>query len=488
MARPLSHDISIRHVPEQSPTKPWRVQWKQTINGERKKVSRFFVTEAGAQQLKTEIEQQSGTLPAALPAPRPTKSVAAPAVKTSSGKLTYQGFADKWLEDIISRRKHSTQRSYAGILETHLYPHLGTLEVGDIDVPAITAMLTARRAAGVEWGTQQAILRVLSTSLTWARHTQKIKYNPAFGLAKILKDDSGTYEDPEPNPLTREQADAFLHWLATGTVIGQPNRPVDGPRFSRSKAGRLRSVGYPEWVAYFLFLLRTGMRRGEAAALQWDTLALHVDWPHARIVKSYSPSLAAAAADRAELAKYKSGDGPPKTKKSRRVVDFGPELIATLLDLEHAWRAEDRKLKPYVFRKPRGGRILSDDSTADRVFDLGMAALGLTADGHTMHDLRDTFATCQLMAGSNLLWVSSMLGHENPSTTQTKYARWAPNVTGGRIYEDVITLRERLRLESDGRIPDGHVYAAALDRPGFSYPCMGQQDARLKLLQGKRPK
>ena len=298
------------------------------------------------------------------------------------------------------------------------------------------------------------ILRVVSSSLSWAVLTRKLTANPVRGMVKLLKDESGDYQDPEPNPLSVEHAEAFLTWLETGRVPGV-DRAVDGPRFSRG-ARRLRAVGFPEWLPYFLTLLRTGMRRGEAAALKWSTVFLDGDSPSIRLTASYSPS-------RARVEGSSHGDGKLKGKRPH-TIDVSAELAEVLRTLARTRREAAlharRTLSPYVFLAPGGSRIRSDNAQAVRIFERGMAAIGCT-EAHTIHDLRDTFATAHLTAGAPLLWVSSMLGHRHASTTLTRYARWIPNQGGGQMFASAL---DRTR----GKLDHSPVSVSLSKRGGFS--------------------
>lgn len=415
---------------------PWRAEYKVGTGKSRKRQTKWFKTRELAARF---VAQYATGLAAADGAIRP---LMVPVV-------TFEKFAETWRKDIVSRRKPATQRSYEQILRIHVYPHLGTTPVTDatLGVSEVVGVITKAAAASESWGMQKAILRVISAALSWARRTQKLSTNPAMQLIKTLKDDSNIeYDEPEPNPLTVGQAGAFLTWLQTG-VGEDADQPPDGPRLrpSKHRPAKLRSVGYPEWYPYFLALLRTGMRRGEAAALRWDYLRLTGHRPQATLKKSDSPS-----ARRAGL----TGDQALKTKRPHE-IDLAPVVVETLRDLRQAQREaalkRGKKVSPYVFVGLRGARVTADSSTADRVFEKGMTAIGLTSAGHTMHDLRDTFATSHLLQNpAKLFWVSWMLGHKSTSTTLNRYARWIPALEGGQQFAGELDMPFR-RLEGESR-------------------------------------
>jgi len=437
MARPQSNDLTLTECPGRP--RPWRVRWRETTRaGERLRPSKFFATQAEAEAFKAIIEQAAAEMPARpptlnIPAAPPAAIVDA-LRHAPRGSLTFRAFAKGWLEDIVARKKPATARSYRGLLQNHIYPTIGQVRVSPATLGAeqIVAVISARAAAGVGWGTQKAILRALSTCLRWAVKYGHLTSNPCHGLLKDLKDDSDpvAYAEPEPNPLSAAEADAFLHWLQTGQVPGAPaDRPVDGPRL---RGGQLRSNGYPEWYPYFLTLVRTGMRRGEASGLKWATVYLEgARGPRARLESSYSPSARTAAAAQG---KTSTGDGTLKSKKAREIT-IAAKLAAILGELARTRRAEamkrGRPASAYVFVNARGQRILSDNKAADRIFAAGMIAIGIEAAGHTIHDLRDTFATSHLQEDpGRLFWVSAMLGHRQTSTTLNRYTKWVPSMTG----------------------------------------------------------
>jgi integrase len=431
--RPHTHGFTLRAEPGRA--KPWGVHWRATlVTGARTRRAKFFATETDARAWIATIEAEATPAAPARPIPpKPPVVTATPAppgltVAHRPGLLTFRTFAESWLETITPRRTPSTLRSYRQLMTNHVYPRLGGTRLGTIGPAEVTSVITDCARHGMSWGTQKAVVRVLSSCLRWAVRFQHLPLNPALGLIKDLAD--ANVIDPEPNPLTADQAEAFLGWLQTGIAPAR-DRAVDDPIERVGRRGRPREA-YPEWHPYFLTLLRTGMRRGEAAALQWKTVYLEATPPRARLERSYSPSAVALAATRI------SGDVQLKTKRPHE-IDLAPVVVAALGELARTRKAEAlatrRPLSPYVFVTPRGARILSDSATAERVFARGMAALGIASADHTIHDLRDTFATLHLQQDpARLFWVSWMLGHRHTSTTLNRYTRWVPQTAGAQSF------------------------------------------------------
>ncbi len=440
MGRPRSQTITVRYAPNARRAKPWIATWRETdpATGTRRDVVRLFDTEADAVAFKTTHEAHAAALPppppGAVPAPRPRPTVVAGGLAGSTmraatvpkGSLTLQQFGDDWLAHVVTRLKPKTQLSYRDLMERHIYPTLGTTRVAPATLgPGVVAGLVMSAAyGGMAWGTQKALIRVLSTCLSWAVMFEHLTVNPCAALIKKLKD-KARHVEPEPNPLTADQAAAFLDYVRSGIVPGSMD--VDGPR------GRGRKVLTPgfgaKWYAYFYTLRWTGMRPGEAAALRWSSFD-----PTAktlRIEVNYSPAAYQQAGG--------SGDVTTKSGKSR-LIELGAAHVAILAALP---RPADRvvggrRVSPYLFVTDRGTRILPDSATARRIFARAMTAIGLEAAGHTIYDLRDTFATTHLAAGDDrLLWVSTMLGHADVSTTTRRYVKYV-RTTARTSFADAI--------------------------------------------------
>jgi integrase len=154
-----------------------------------------------------------------------------------------------------------------------------------------------------------------------------------------------------------------------------------------------------------------------------------LDRGRARLTSNYSPAARAAGDGQG------TGDVSLKGKRPHD-IDLAPALVDVLRELARSRRADalaaGRKVSPYVFVSARGARVLSDSATVERVFARGMEALGLSAERHTIHDCRDTFATLHLLQDpGRLFWVSWMLGHRHTSTTLNRYTKWVPALAGG---------------------------------------------------------
>lgn len=386
--------VTVCHEASRPRASQWAVYVQVVIGDETRKAAARFATEAEAlaeaEIAIAEVERlrAAHAVPAAAAAPAPG---------------TFAEFAESWI-DGKGKIKPATRRSYRDLIRLHVNPTVieqlpgrppvtfGALALrpgpGGLTVAVVDKLRVALNKSGMTSGTQRAVMRVVSSCLGHAQFLELLPTNPAAKMQKHIG--SPDDEIDEPNPFTPDHAARLLTWVRTHA---------------------------PTWYVYFLFLLRTGARVGEAAALQWPAVAF--DARQITIRLSYSPQ---AALDKPGT----SGDGKPKTHRIRTLDDVSGELLAELRLVYAAQRAAafaDGREPLYVFLTPSGKRARQDHKAARRVFDRACKAIG--APGHTPHDLRDTFATMHLLAEpKRLLWVSKYLGHRHITTTLNRYTKW----------------------------------------------------------------
>lgn len=201
----------------------------------------------------------------------------------------------------------------------------------------------------------------------------------------------------------------------------------------------------PHYVPLVMTLVGTGIRWGEAEALEVRDLVL----------VGNHPSLTVRRAVKWDASKATRDVGAPKTKAGRRTIELGPELVDILATITAGKGKSDR-----VFAGPKGGPI------RHRTFwsDIWRPALFLASqcDDHfidgckcgtahpkrceihagelpdpcgcagtierplRIHDLRHTFASWLIAAGVPMNVVQYLLGHESIKTTVDTYSHLMP--------------------------------------------------------------
>ncbi|WP_152203595.1 tyrosine-type recombinase/integrase [Georgenia thermotolerans] len=189
----------------------------------------------------------------------------------------------------------------------------------------------------------------------------------------------------------------------------------------------LKARATPHFRPFLDFLVLTGLRFGEATALQARDLHLEDSPPTLSVVRAWK----------------KSGKlGPPKTKKARRTISLPPEAV-TILREAIKGKAQDE----WVFTNTQGRRILQntlwglwvtwlDDTERAPGGWGGRGKPGSQAPRQPrhpllgkkprIHDLRHTHASWMLAAGISLHDLRHRLGHESIQTTSDTYGHLMP--------------------------------------------------------------
>lgn len=170
-------------------------------------------------------------------------------------------------------------------------------------------------------------------------------------------------------------------------------------------------------MLYLLILLFTGIRRGELAGLNWSDIDLEKE---------------TLSIERAYI--YIDGYGlilkEPKTKSSKRVIAI-PNLLTTQLKEFKKWVDEEKimhgdrwKESEAIFTGNTGERVYPQ--TFNNWLDDILIVIGLRH--FSVHSIRHTNITLQIMAGVPLTIVSGRAGHARTSTTADIYTHFMKSV------------------------------------------------------------
>jgi integrase len=173
---------------------------------------------------------------------------------------------------------------------------------------------------------------------------------------------------------------------------------------------------HSQWRALFWAALRTGLRRGELFALEWDDVDL--------VAKSIT----------VRRSVYRGKLVPPKNGRTR-TVPMTDRLTAVMK--EH--RAKTMMRGEYVF-PGEDGSLTTHQDHVDRPLHGALKRAGLRRI--TFHSLRHSFASQLVSAGRSLKEVQELLGHESIQVTM-RYAHLAPE----RMREAVSVLDSVERSE-----------------------------------------
>lgn len=297
-------------------------------------------------------------------------------------KEKLSAYLPRWLEDVAARRlKERTLEDYRVIVAKYLTLHLGQAKLSELRPDQVQ-----RAYNWIADNHGPALARkchaVLHTALE-----QAVKWG------MIAKNVSDLVEPPrvprtEMRPLSPEEVQKFL---------------------SEAKGNR--------YYAYFVLLLDTGIRPGEALALTWDDVDLEKG--NVQINKALSTG----------GRKLIFSDG--KTAKSRRSIRITPFTVSVLK--AHKRRVAHMQLHSKVWQDKRlafpneiGGHS-DEHNISQRYFKKILQKAGLPASVR-VYDLRHTVATLLLAANTHPKLVSERLGHANTTMTLDRYTHVLPTM------------------------------------------------------------
>lgn len=295
---------------------------------------------------------------------------------------------ESWLPMTRTRVKPSTHQSYAGNLQIHVLPALGSRALQQLTAPMLNNLYADLLKHGGERGP-------LAAKTVRYIHTIVHKALADAVDAGILG--ANVAERAKPPRPGRSRTRTIECW-----------EPSELASFLESVKGtRLE----PAWRLAAM----TGMRRGEVLGLRWRD----VDFDQSRIaVRNAIVSVA-----------YEVLESSPKSHQAR-VIDLDPATAALLQ--RHRASQEARRGEFGDAYDNRDLVICAEDGrpihphSFSQAFGRAVVRAGLRKI--RLHDLRHTHATIAVKAGVPVKVISERLGHESPAFTLKQYAHVVPGM------------------------------------------------------------
>lgn len=366
-----------------------------------------YQTNAGKRFLaKYRYTADDGTSKQALKRGFSTRKAAADFLRDQVGKVqrgehvapnrvTVEEHFEQWLDGL--RKEPSTVASYRKNVRLHVVPHLGALRLEQLTGTRLTKLyrhLEREGRADGKGGLSPRTVRYVHTII----HA---------GLGAAVRDGlvlANAANKADPPSAKQAASPEMTFWTAPQLRTFLAHDPEH------------------ELAIAWQLLANTGMRRGEALALQWRD----VDWATGRLsVRRAVTVVKTKGAGEQVLI------GPPKSGRPR-VVDLDPSTLAALkahrasrgevsLDfardealvlgtIDGGVRHPERFTRAWRAAVERARRAVSD-----------LPAIRL-------HDLRHTHATILLGAGTPVKVVSERLGHASATITLGVYAHVMPGM------------------------------------------------------------
>jgi integrase len=293
---------------------------------------------------------------------------------------TFREWAETWRRGLGSI-KPSTARAYRSILERHMIPAFGDRLLTTLGVEDVNAYL-GEREGDLKPKTRRNHLTLLHKILDDAREAGYLAVNRLSGSKALHR----------PKAI-REEDEREVEILDAGEV----NRLLDA----------LKELKGGAYYPLFLAGVFTGMRLGELLSLQWGD----IDWQRKQV--------------RVRRSAYKGEFFVPKTKRSRRAIDVGDQLLDVLHGLQLGRYGETALPADDLIFCGHAGAMLDPDNLRKRVWAPALVAAKLR---HVViHSLRHTYASLLIAQGESPKYISSQLGHASVQITFDRYGHLFPN-------------------------------------------------------------
>jgi integrase len=287
-----------------------------------------------------------------------------------------------WLDTYVkTETKASTAAFYITAYRQHLLPFFGQQDIRAITREEVKRFLYQKHAAGLACNSIKGYLAPLSEMFNHAIEDGYCERNPCIRILRISRKDRG-----------------------------EQHRKIEF--FARDELALLLETCQrtaPGYYPLVLLLARTGLRAGEAVALQWGDCDFHSRF--LQVQRNYV-------------------DGAITTPKSglQRRVDMSQQLTAVLQHLLTQRKAETlrrgwNEMPPWVIISQKG-TLLDPDNVRKRAWARLLTVAGLRYVG--LHALRHTFASLLIQQGAPLAYVKEQLGHSSIRVTVDTYGHLIP--------------------------------------------------------------
>jgi integrase len=290
-------------------------------------------------------------------------------------RRTFAEVVELFLKERRARnRRTSTLVCYASVITRHLLPRFGPCEVGMIRRADIAEHFDAmREGRAVSQEGQPASVQTVNRAL------RAMKAVLFFALEREL--------------IERNVMQRFRPFEG-----GNGERRVKRGAFTEAEVQAILAAAKPQERALIGLLCFTGLRPGEAYALDWSAVDLAAG--NLRVVRSWD---------------YRGGQFvAPKTEAGVRVVPLAGWLVAELI--AHRERTSGEGL---VFGNARGKPMNPSNVRRDLWLPLKKRAGVRCLD---LYSLRHTFASLGRTAGESAFNVARMMGHARSTIVDTTYA------------------------------------------------------------------
>lgn len=290
-----------------------------------------------------------------------------------------------------------TITTYTDHCTRYIFPTFGDIKITDISTAMLSAFFTDLRKKGLSPQTIKMTRCVMSSLFQMACSQSVLRENPM----------------PETKSMKKRKSEA----------------PTEGPKaLTRAEILRFREClvnESPIWRTFFLLLIDTGCRKGEALALEWQDIDLSAG------TATFKGSLNFDSRNGLYVGSTKSGKS--------RTVPLSDAMIAAFKE----FRLEQVKsggIKRFVFCE-RTKDTPAFPSSPNHFLTVFCKKYGFPR--FSPHTLRHSFASIALENSADLLSVSAILGHASPRITLNVYAHASAEGQrkASQVYHEALTKK-----------------------------------------------
>lgn len=319
--------------------------------------------------------------------------------KKTNGELpeiSFGEFTEIWKRNYADMSlRPSTRKVFDDIIKRLLLPAFSDIQMSSIDTGQLQAYVSGR-AKVVKANTVRNDLTVIKLLFKYAYCWDYTKHDPTEKLIRPKID------KPEIEIMAPDEFELFL---------SEAERP---------------------YALAFLTAFLTGMRAGELWGLQWGD----IDWSSKQI--------------HVRRSLWEHQFQKPKTKNAIRRIDMTERLVKEIRTWKLACPVNKHDL---VFPSPENSATMHGN-VMKRYFNPALRRAGLRHV--SFHSLRHSNASMRILAGQNLKYLSTQLGHASISMTLDVY---------GHLFNDCVFNRKQVELLESVRNPleeSGEMKYAAL--------------------------
>ena len=352
----------------------WRVQI--SVNG--KRLNKSFDRKSDAQEWlhKTKYQLDKG-------------------YDVEGGRITLKEYLKKWLESYKITIRPKTYHRYKGLTEKHIIPHLGDIQLRNLQPLRIEGFYSQLLVNGLSSRSTRHVHSVLHRALEKAVGYGLLFRNPASCV------NLPQYKPAEMQIWNENQVSVFLMTAHESTH-----------------------------KALYHLAVTTGMRQGEIFGLQWSDLNLENGKLNVKRQVQHIPGEGWSFAE-------------PKTRSGRRSIQLGEGTIIVLRDhyqsqqIRKAANADRWQEYDLIFPSSVGTPLNASNLRLDFNRIIKEAELPKIR----FHDLRHTAASLMLNHGVPLIVVSRMLGHAKASITLDIYGHLIHEMQdeAARVMDELVT-------------------------------------------------